>query len=133
MESNNTLIVKSKGGRPRLSDEELIRRAEERKIRYREERRAKRKEKNENFKTRWKYDEEGNVISRNYIYKTVKTPDMSKQEYEAAIINEIIETPLSINSKDSIEFSEFRKQRQETGEDLSLELFDKEIDKWPLF
>ena len=40
--------------------------------------------------------------------------------------------PIPIDSKDSREFQEYRKNRIETGIDESEELFEKEIDKWPL-
>lgn len=39
---------------------------------------------------------------------------------------------IKIDSKTSRDFKEFQQKRMETGIDYSLELFDKEIDKWPM-
>lgn len=119
-------------GRPSLPEDERIRRAEERKERYRLERLRKKKEENPEFKERTTYDTEGKILHRNYVYKTVRTPDMSDHEYMTSIINEILDMPIPINSKENDEFLAYRKHRIETGIDESEDLFDKEIDKWPL-
>lgn len=125
-------MEKKQRGRPSLPEDERIRRAEERKERYRLERIRKKKDENPNFKARTTYNAEGQVLHRNYVYKTVKTPDMSYHDYMTSIINEILDMPIPINSKENDEFLAYRKHRIETGIDESEDLFDKEIDKWPL-
>ena len=123
---------KRQRGRPCLPEEERERRVQERKMKARQERLSKKKEKDPSFKPRTTYDSNGRLIHRNYVYKTVKTPDMTEHEYMTAIIDELINMPIPIDSKDSREFQEYRKNRIETGIDESEELFEKEIDKWPL-
>lgn len=117
-------------GRPRLSDEERERRALERKLKKRADYQFKKQQLNPDYKPRNTYTPDGEVKNRNYIYKTTKTPDMSKEEYLKLITDELLEQPIPIDSPDRTDFVAFVNRRRETGIDESLDLFEKEIDKW---
>ena len=119
-----------KTGRPRLSDEERERRALERKLKKRADYQFKKQQLDPAYKPRNTYTPDGEVKNRNYVYKTTKTPDMSKEEYLKLITDELLEQPIPIDSPDRTDFVAFVNHRRETGIDESLDLFEKEIDKW---
>lgn len=119
-----------KTGRPRLSDEEREKRALERKLKKRADYQFKKQQLNPDYKPRNTYTPDGEVKNRNYVYKTIKTSDMSKEEYLKLITDELLEQPIPIDSPDRTDFISFVNRRRETGIDESLDLFEKEIDKW---
>ena len=89
------------------------------------------------------YNEDGTLIDPNReVKRKVNNVLNGKKEAISSTSNEdyckkklgniLSNVYIKIDSKSSREFKAFQQERLETGIDHSLDLFDKEIDKWPM-